>query len=261
VPSNPDIRPVIGDLRDSATYADVLSPSTVVLHLAAATGKVRAAECNSVNVDGTASLLDACRKKGVRRFVFVSSIAATYADTAHYPYAASKQRAEALVRASGLDYLIVRPTIILGKDSPIWKSLAGLAGLPVVPVFGDGRVRVQPIHVDDVAKYLAIISGAALPNAAVDLGGRDVMTFEELLRRIARSLSGRDKRVIHVPVHAVMALLGAVEPWLWALLPITAGQLSAFVNDSVAHANGHPPASAVDLKSIDEMLALITANG
>jgi len=204
-------------------------------------------------------LLDTRRQASVRRLIFASSIAATYRDKTAYPYAQSKQRAEQAVCESGLNYLIVRPTIVLGKGSPIWSKLLALAGLPVMPILGDGHVRVQPIYVDDVATFLlSMIAVSNLPDRAVDLGGPDVVTFEDLLRRIGRALRGRDATVVHLPARGTIALLAWMEQWLTPnLLPVTAGQLSAFVNDSVAVDDSFAMDKRRGMKTIDQMLSLI----
>jgi len=248
------VEPVIGDLSDPAAYAAVLRRVDLVLHLAARTGKASTADFFAVNAEGTRTLLDACRAAGTPKFVFVSSIAATYADTTTYPYARSKQLAEQAVRESGLNYLIVRPTIVLGTGSPIGSRLAGLARLPVMPVFGDGHVQVQPVCVDDVAAFLlSIVAHRALPDAAVDLGGPEVMSFEELLRRFRLALLGRRGPVIHLPVRGAMRFLSWAERWI-PTIPVSAGQLSAFVNRSVA-VEPLSYADARPMRSVDEMIS------
>jgi nucleoside-diphosphate-sugar epimerase len=253
---------VVGDLCVPATYSEALRGSDLVVHLAAATGKARPAEYSAVNVGGTRALLDACRRADVRRLIFVSSIAATYQDKTAYYYAQSKQQAEQAVRDSGLNYLIVRPTLVLGPGSPLWNKLVALAGLPVMPVFGDGQVRVQPIHVNDVVTFLmSMIEDPTLPDGAIDLGGPDVVTFETLLRRIRRALNGRDGPIMHLPARRAIALLAWLERWLYPIIPITAGQLSAFVNDGVAAYDPLVADRVPRMRTIDEMLELLVAHG
>jgi nucleoside-diphosphate-sugar epimerase len=249
---------VVGDLCEPSTYVRALRDTDVVVHLAAATGKARPAEYFAVNEAGTRALLETCVASGVRRVIFVSSIAATYANKTAYYYAQSKQQAEQAVRNSGLNYLIVRPTIVLGTGSPIWNRLVGLARMPIMPVLSDGAVRVQPIHVDDVVTFLAsMIESRRLPDTAVDLGGPEVLTFEDLLRRIRRAVSGRESPIVHVSARSAIALLAAIERWLPPILPVTAGQLSAFVNDSVATYDPLVKEKIPSMKSIDEMLKLL----
>jgi nucleoside-diphosphate-sugar epimerase len=250
---------VTGDLREPESYREALRGCDVVVHLAGVTGKARRAEYFATNEGGTRALLDACRRASVRRVIFASSIAATYQDKTAYPYAQSKQRAEQAVSDSGLNYLIVRPTIVLGRGSMIWNKLVTLAGLSVTPILGDGHVRVQPIYVDDLATFLlSMIAISDFPDCAVDLGGPDVVTFEDLLRKIRRALTGRNSTVVHLPVRGTIALLAWMERWLNPnLLPVTAGQLSAFVNDSVAVEHSLVTDKRRGMKTIDEMLTLL----
>lgn len=253
--ANDRLEVVAGDLREPATYGEALCGIDTVLHLAAVTGRAAPEDYFDVNVRGTVALLDTCARAGVGRFVYVSSIAATYPDKTAYYYAQSKLSAEDAVRKSRLNYLIVRPTIVLGSDSPVWRSLRALAGLPVMPLFGDGSTRVQPIDVDDVVTFLtSMIELPRLPDAAVDLGGPEVATFLTLLKRIRRRLRGRDTGIVNLPVRPIMILLAQMERWARPLLPVTAGQLSAFVNDSVAGHDTLVTNTVPAMRRIDEIL-------
>lgn len=262
-PAGPgSIEPIHGELEKPESYLESLRGAGVVLHLAAKTGKGRQSDYVRANLEGTRALLQACRQAGVSRFVYVSSIAATFADKTAYHYADTKWQAEQAVRESGLAYLIVRPTIVFGHGSATWYNLSMLARLPVIPVFGDGRVRVQPIDVHDVAGYLvAMLDESALPNRAVDLGGPDVVSMEELLRRIHRARRGREAAVIHVPVRRAIQFLAWVEPWAGGVLPVTAGQLAAFVNDSTARPDPSVAAHVPHMTTLDAMLERLATHG
>jgi NADH dehydrogenase len=133
IATDPEINLVTvrGELTDPATYEDALKGCEAVVHLAASTGRASAAEHFRVNAEGTDALVRACRTAGVAQLLFVSSIAVTFPDLRGYHYAQSKKKAEEIVRASGLRYLIVRPTMILGSGAPILASLEKLATLPV----------------------------------------------------------------------------------------------------------------------------------
>ena len=116
------VQPVIGDLLEPRTYAPALSQCRTVLHLAASTGRAAAAEHMRANAEGTARLVGAAKDAGVTEFLFVSSIAAAFPDTRGYPYAIAKRAAEESVRASGLPFLIVRPTMILGPGASVVQT-------------------------------------------------------------------------------------------------------------------------------------------
>src|SRR6185436_7939692 len=94
--SSQTYRPVIGDLLAPESYRAELAGCDTVVHLAAATGKASPRLYEEVNVEGTRRLLEACKAAGVRRFLYMSTIAAGYPDKRHYAYAITKRKAEAL---------------------------------------------------------------------------------------------------------------------------------------------------------------------
>lgn len=225
------------DLLVPATYERELAGAGTVVHLAAATGKAAPADHVRINRDGTRVLVEQCRRAGVRRFVFVSSIAVSFPDIRAYPYARAKRDAEAIVAASGMDYTIVRPTIIAGPGSPVLTGLRRLATLPVVPVFGPGTARVQPIFVDDLAECLLTIVANGGGDRIVELGGPDVLTIEQLLSELRRASHLGHMRAVHLPLGAVIPVLTLLESVAYRFLPVTVGQLSTFRWDGTAKPN------------------------
>lgn len=209
-----------------------------------------------MNLEGTRTLLDAAGHSGVRRFLFVSSIAVTYTQRPHYHYAEAKLAAESLLADSGLDYLIVRPTVVLGPGSPLLASLRRLALLPVPVIFGDGSTLVQPIHVDDLAGLLvAALELPAWNGQAISAGGPEILDIETLLLRLRRQARGsRATRPVRLPVAPVRLLLSLLEPVALPLLPFTAGQLAIFLNPGVA--DPHPLLARLPhpRRRLDEML-------
>lgn len=206
-----------------------------VIHLAAITGKAAPATYFLANAAGTRSLLEQCTSCGVRQFLFVSTIAAKFKDVSRYYYARSKQEAEEAVRTSGLRYLIVRPTIILGREGGAWKALEKLARLPVMPIFGSGKALIQPIAVEDLSEILLnVVREDRFTQETLELGGPETISIEDFLRKV-RQLTGRPlRRVVHLPLGLIRSTLSLVENALLPLLPFTAGQLSTFAEDGVA---------------------------
>ena len=93
-----------GSLFDSDRYEQLPGFKSVsVVHLAAATGKAPAGQYFSVNRDGTRHLLECCRERQVKNFLYVSSIAAKYRDKSHYDYAQSKLEGEEIVRQERIE--------------------------------------------------------------------------------------------------------------------------------------------------------------
>jgi len=226
---------VQGDLCKPDTYHHALTNIDTVLHLAAATGGATRHEHFRVNARGTDTLVQSCIKQGVARICFVSTIAVTFRDIRRYPYAQSKQQAEETVRSSGLDHVIVRPTMILGNGAPVFAGLRRLAALPLVPVFGRGHARVQPIHVHDVVTGLTTILRESLFNGqTVELGGPETLTIKQLLGRIHEAIRGRPAHFAHIPYSLLTTPLWWLERIGVNRLPLTAGQLSSFRFDGTA---------------------------
>jgi NADH dehydrogenase len=196
------------------------------------TGKARPADYARGNVEATEALVKAAERAGVGRFVFVSSIAVSFADRRHYPYSDSKAAAEAVVRSSSLQTTIVRPTMILGAGSPIQQALEKLARLPVAPMFGDGKTMVNPVEVDDVAALLAaLVHDADAAGAVIEVGGPAAYPMTELFARLR---GGGAPKFLHLPLKPLRELLAILEGPLLPLMPLTAGQLASFANDGVA---------------------------
>jgi NADH dehydrogenase len=257
LPASEAVQLVDGDLLEPSTYRHALSTADVVVHLAASTGRAREEEHFRVNARGTALLLEQCRELHVQKFLFVSSIAAKFPDTRHYPYARAKAAAEEAVRASGLKFAVIRPTIILGRGSPILTALQKLAMLPLIPVFGDGRTRVQPIAVDDVVEFiLAIIEGDLFSNETFDVGGPQAMTMEELLQAIRQSRRGARGRPVRVPLPPLLLLLRVCEAvGVGRFVPVTEGQLSSFRFDGTVTPNPLHERYKTRLKSVWQALS------
>ncbi len=255
IPPRSGWRYIQGDLDDTASWVHALPGHEVVLHLAAATGKASAARFQAVNVEGTRRLLEESRCAGVRRFILVSSIATRFRNRASYHYAESKIEAEALVRSSGLDFAIVRPTMIFGPTSPVLEGLARLAGAPVGVVFGSGQVRVQPIAVQDVTRVLiATAQRHSLDATEFDVGGPEALTMNDLIGRIRTILRGGSGRLIHVPLEPLRTSLAALQRMLGPALPMTAGQLASFANDGTAAPHPWVDPFIAQMQPIDAML-------
>jgi NADH dehydrogenase len=148
-------------------------------------------------------------------------------------YHRTKWRAEELVRASGLEWTIFRPSIIFGRDDEFISMLASMVRrLPVVPVLGDGRYRLQPIPVEQVAEGFArALRKSASIGQTYEVGGPEPYRFVEILDMIGQ-VQGRAKvRKIHVPLAAVKAATRALQ-WVPAY-PVSSDQLTMLEEESV----------------------------
>jgi len=246
-------------VHDTEQYASRLGSNTIVLHLAAITGKAEQRDYYHVNTDGTAELLKMAKSAGVAGFLFVSSIAVSFSDRKGYHYAESKQQAELHVRRSGLKYTIVRPTIILGRGSSIWDRISGLSRSPLILLPGSGKTRIQPVYIDDlVMLLLGIISSGRFMDETLDVGGPEVLTMDDFVRRIHRAYRGDRGRVLHLPLRMILGILRTLEEWVPALLPVSSGQFASFYNDGTAEENDLHQSLGIKMKTVDDMLDSLT---
>jgi nucleoside-diphosphate-sugar epimerase len=238
-------------------YEHEISGTDTVVHLAAITGKAHRDEYFETNVEGTRALIEISRRLGVSRFLHISSIAVRFPDKNHYYYAQSKEQAEEIVRTSGLRYTIVRPTIVLGQGSPVWKGFGRLARLPVIPIFGDGQTLIQPVWVDDLAGFIAdLLKADRFQGEILEIGGPESITVQEFLIRAARLLRGSEPRTIHLPLELFRKVFSWLEPLFLSVLPVTAGQLASFRFDGRPQPNrlAEDRSSQLPLRTIDQML-------
>ena len=146
----PGVEWVKGDLSDRPALGRLVKDAECIIHIA---GRVRATETaafEEANVTGTLNVVEAAVKAGVRRMVLVSSLAAREPQLS--AYGASKLRAERIVRASGLDWTIVRPPAVYGPRDGEMLDLFQMAKRHVVPMPARGAASL--IHVDDLARLL-----------------------------------------------------------------------------------------------------------
>ncbi len=258
VPKADGWRYLAGDVTQPSTYADTLAGADTVVHLAAVTGKAPARDYARVIREGTRQLVRASESSGVSHFIFVSTIAAAFPDRRYYPYANAKAQAEDAVRASSLDWLIVRPTMVFGKGSPVLQGLATLAGAPVGLIPGTGCTAVQPIDRDDLARILGYLVSKPPSREIIEVGGPDQIAILDLMRKIRTVLRGRSGPMVHLPLELMRRVLAAVEPALLPVLPLTAGQLTSFANDGAARRHPYTDSLEGSLRTVDAMLADLT---
>lgn len=205
----------LGDVTDRASLEAAFSggggagasgPPDAIVHLAAVIRPVD--RYAPVNVQGTRHMVDAATTHGVDRFVQMSVLGAD--PDADHPYLRSRGSAEQAVRTSGLDWTIVRPSLVYGPGDHVVSLLAEMVQGPVTPVPGEGDTRLAPIHVDDLVPCLVRALDDAHVGRVLELGGPDVVAYHRLVQHVVNRVNPRS-RVRHVP--RFLAKAGA---WLMA---------------------------------------------
>jgi NADH dehydrogenase len=199
------IERVEGDVMARQTLDEGMSGCDAVVHLVGiirertATGST----FDRVHVQGTRNVLDAAAAAGVRRYLHMSALGTR--SGARSRYHRTKWAAEEAVRASPLPWTVFRPSIIYGRGDEFVTMLGGMIErLPVVPVIGSGRQRLQPVPVEQVAQGFArALSLEATVKHVYDVGGPDPVSMVEMLDAIAKAMGRRRPIKLHVPIGLV----------------------------------------------------------
>ncbi len=147
-------------------------------------------------VRNTLILFEAAKAAGVERVVHVSIT--NPSETSSLEYFRGKARLERALRESGMSYAILRPAVLFGKEDILINNIAwALRHLPVFGVFGDGRYKLQPIYVDDLAE-LSVRLGERREKIVIDAIGPETFSYRELVETIAHLIRVR-RRIVSVP--------------------------------------------------------------
>lgn len=157
-------------------------------------------------------IISACHGSGIRRLVHISALGAS--EQAPSDYQQTKGKAERLIEASGLDYTILRPSVIFGAGDNFLNMFAKLAAsAPLLPI-GGADTRFAPVWVDDVARAVAAsLARPATVGRKLDLAGPGIYTLRQLVA-YAANLSGHPRTIVGLPEWAAM-----LQATLLGLLP------------------------------------------
>jgi uncharacterized protein YbjT (DUF2867 family) len=154
-------------------------------------------------VDNTAVLFNSAKQAGIQKIVHISVTQASLDSS--LPYYRGKAQQEKLVKETGLDYCIIRPTLVFGKEDILVNNIAWLLRkFPVFPIFGDGNYTVQPIFVGDLAQIASECANSS-GQKVIDAIGPDEFTYEELVTLLASQIKP-DVKLIHIPPALGIAL-------------------------------------------------------
>jgi uncharacterized protein YbjT (DUF2867 family) len=244
---------VEGDLTDTASVRRAVEGCDTVVHLVAIiVGSPE--DFRRVMEQGTRDLIAAAREGGVKRFVLMSALGTTEQTKDLVPYYHAKWEMEQALKASGLDYVIFRPSFVFGRDGGVLPLfIRQVRWSPVTPVVGSGEQRIQPIWVGDVAGYFARgVDAREAANRTFELGGPDVVTWNELYKRIQRVLDKR-RPTVHLPLGLMRA--GATIAELLPRPPVTRDQLKMLAaGDNVVLTNAAVETFGLPLLPLDDQL-------
>jgi len=205
-----------------------------------------------IDLGGTKNLVDAAKAAGVPRFIGLSGAGA--AEDARYHWLRFKWQEEQHIQASGLTWTIFRPSWIYGpRDVSLNRFLGFAKFLPFIPVIGNGKIRLNPLFVDDLAAHVTAAPGRpAAENRLFEIGGPDVLTMDEIIRTALR-VRGKKRFLLHQPA-ALMKLVASVAQFAPGR-PLTPDAIDFILMDPIADTASLREVFGLPLTPLAEALA------
>ena len=246
---------VIGSLNDDHALEELCSGVDAVCHLVAVIRERGPSNFHNVNVAGTQRVLAAAKTAGVDRFIHLSALGAD--PDSPFAYLRSKGLGEEAVKASGLNFTILRASVIYGPEDEFVNLLAAvILALPVVPIIGTGANLFQPISLRNVCEVVCqSLEHEEHHGRRYELGGPDRLRYDDIVRAIAVEM-GLRRLYLRVPI-GIMAPAAHLMSRLLPHPPVTTGQLDLLGVDNVATDNAAETVFALDLDRLDDNIGYV----
>lgn len=196
---HPEIEWVLGDAADRQALGGLMNGTQALVNIA------------SLGFGHADSIIDAAQNVGIRRAVFISTTAIFTQLNAHSK--SVRLAAEESIQKSGLDFTILRPTMIYGspRDRNIFRLIQWLRTFPAIPVLGNGEYLQQPIFVDDVAQAIvSCLKNERTIGKSYNIAGQSALSYNQVIDVIAAQMNKRILK-IHLSSTPVTAILKFFE--------------------------------------------------
>jgi len=222
--------PVTADVQSDAEVARAVRGADAVVNAVSLYAETGAATFADIHVQGARRVAAAARRHGAR-LIHLSGIGADPGSRSAYVRA--RGQGEAAVRKAHGQAIVIRPSAMFGPNDALLSSLRQMTRwLPVVPLFGRGRTRLQPVAADDVAQAAARLAAGPETSAPLwEFGGPEVLSYRKLVKRVLDATERR-RLLLPVPFWAWHILAGFAQ--ILPSPPLTEGQVALMKEDNIA---------------------------
>ncbi|MEI6462235.1 MAG: NAD(P)H-binding protein [bacterium] len=176
----------------------------------------------SAHVEYVNKLLEAGKKNNLKLFVQISALGV--GENIQTEYYKSKEKAEEIIKSSGIPYTIIRPCMLFGKgDKSLSFFLKIMKTLHILPIFSGGKYLIQPLHIDDLTSLVTnVIGSSRYANRIIEIAGPKTYMYKEMIKAIKKSKKTK-ALLINIPtfLSKAIALIGNILP-----LPIDSDRLT-----------------------------------
>lgn len=191
------IMPVQANVRFPESVAAAVQGADIVINLVGVLTESGAQSFSAVQAQGAATIAQAAAAEGAR-MVHVSAIGADLNSSS--AYARTKAEGEQAVLAAVPSATIIRPSVVFGQEDQFTNRFATLARvMPILPLFGGGETKLQPVFVGNLASAIADAAEGKLQSGATyEIGGPDVMTLREVQELVLKVIE-RSRLLMPLP--------------------------------------------------------------
>ncbi len=237
--STENVELVQGDTTQPTSLEGAMRGVDTIVHTAFITADRKQSAGNRyevTNVQGTLNLIKAAQNAGVKRIIEISGLG-TKPDKPG-SYMQGRYLAEKMLKESGINWTIIQPSILFGKDAPIIKGLTDLIrSSPVVPLIGGGKVKFQPIYVEDVVTVIVkvLADPASTTGKTYTIGGPEYYSFTQIINVLLQAMH-KNRLKVYAPIPLVGIGAALMEAVL-AKPPLTRAAMTLFSFDNTADLN------------------------
>lgn len=246
---------------NSSILSDAINGAAAAVHLIGSIAPKKGQRLEDLHAGQTKQLVEACKKTGTR-IVMVTALGT--ASNAESTYHKTKWQAEELVRSSGLPFVILQPSLIVGRlvgrrDSKLMARYMHLIDEKTrVPLIGGGANRVQPVFIGDLSKAIAnAIFDDKATNMTLEIGGGEVISMKELVEKLMEA-TGKRKPLQAVPA-GLASMAAAVMEMVQTVPLVSRDQVKLSMSDNICSNNSIESVLHVQPQSLSQALATYTS--
>lgn len=248
---------VVADIRDDLAVARAVEGAWAVVNAVSLYQQKGGVSFKAIHVDGAARLAGLAAKAGVTRLLHVSGLGVR--DDSESAFVRARAQGEREVQQAFPDATILRPSVMIDCNSGFLKVLSDLVRFPVVPLFGEGATRLQPVWARDVAKAMRVsLEGEPFRGSTLELGGGVIYSYREAVELVASALR-RQPKLIPVPFSLWKPLVRTMQHL--PRPPITMDQLFLMQNDNVVSEADGFAALGIEPRSMEQVMMNCLAAG
>jgi nucleoside-diphosphate-sugar epimerase len=218
------------EIDDVDALATAFAGCEVIAHCAGINREIGHQTYQKVHVDGTRAVIEAAKRAGVKRIVMLSFLRAR--PDCGSPYHESKWAAEELIRASGLEFTILKAGMIYGHGDHLVDHVShSIQTIPIFATVGFREKSIRPVPVSEMVDVLVAAVEGKLPNTTVAVTGSEELFLSEVVRRVA-AVVGQRVLIVPAPVWAIRALAQVTE---WTMtVPLIAKAQARMLSEGVS---------------------------